>query len=67
LHDLHDLYLLVTGAQLCWTVLLQAAHALRDKDLEVVAQQSGGETDGQLAWLETRIKQAAPQALTVRK
>ena len=67
LRDLHDLYLLVTEAQLCWTVLLQAAHALRDKDLEATAQQSDGETDGQLAWLETRIKQAAPQALTVRK
>jgi len=67
LRDLHDLYLLVTEAQLCWNVLLQAAHALRDKDLEATAQQSDGETDGQLAWLETRIKQAAPQALTVRK
>jgi formylmethanofuran dehydrogenase subunit D len=65
--DLHDLYLLVVDAQLCWTVLLQSAHALHDKDLEVAAQQLGGETDGQLAWLKTRIKQAAPQALTVSK
>ena len=65
LRDLHDLYLLVNEAKLCWMILLQAGQALRDGELEAACLKLGGETDGQLAWLQTRIKQAAPQALVV--
>jgi hypothetical protein len=32
LRDLHDLWLLATEAQICWTLLAQAAQALRNKD-----------------------------------
>lgn len=63
--DLHDLFLLVTEAHLAWMVLLQAAQALRDKELIAACTKLGGETDGQRSWLQTRIKQAAPQALLV--
>lgn len=63
--DLHDLFLLVTEAHLGWMILLQAAQALRDKELIAGSTKLGGETDGQRSWLQTRIKQAAPQALLV--
>ena len=46
-------------------ILLQAAQALRDKEFIAACTKLGGETDGQRSWLQTRIKQAAPQALLV--
>jgi len=61
--DLHDLYLLTTEAHLGWMVLLQTAQAMRDKEFIAACTKLGGETDGQRAWLQTRLKQAAPQAL----
>jgi anaerobic selenocysteine-containing dehydrogenase len=63
--DLHDLYLLTTEAYLAWMILLQAAQALRDKEFIAGCTKLGAETAGQRSWLETRIKQAAPQALLV--
>ncbi|GHF44039.1 hypothetical protein HNQ07_001902 [Deinococcus metalli] len=65
LRDLHDLWLLTNEVQLCWTVLEQAAQALRDDELERVCQECGRDTKRQTAFLLTRIKQAAPQALVV--
>ena len=65
LRDLHDLWLLANEVQLCWTVLEQAAQALRDEELEEVCQQCSKETRRQVAFFLTRIKQAAPQALVV--
>ncbi|UBV44342.1 hypothetical protein LAJ19_14335 (plasmid) [Deinococcus taeanensis] len=63
--DLHDLWLMTQEVQLCWTVLEQAAQALRDEDLERVCQVCGKDTRRQTAFFLTRIKQAAPQALVV--
>ena len=63
LRDLHDLWLLATEAQICWTLLGQAAHALRDNELSRACQDNKGTTTRQIAWLETRSKQAAPQTL----
>jgi len=63
--DLHDLFLLVAEAHLAWMILPQTAQALRDKELIAACTKVGGETDGQGSWLQTRIKQAAPQALLV--
>ncbi|WP_216329057.1 hypothetical protein [Deinococcus aestuarii] len=65
LRDLHDLWLLANEVHLCWTVLEQAAQALRDDDLEQVCQECGKDTRRQIAFFLTRIKQAAPQALVV--
>ncbi|WP_110887979.1 molybdopterin oxidoreductase [Deinococcus yavapaiensis] len=65
LRDLHDLWLMSNEVQLCWTVLEQAAQALRDDDLERVCKECGKETKRQTAFFLTRIKQAAPQALVV--
>jgi hypothetical protein len=65
LRDLHDLYLMAAECDICWTVVGQAAAGARDTDL--LDTVSGGEkrTAGQLRWLRTRMKQAAPQALVV--
>jgi len=63
LRDLHDVWLLTQQVQLCWTVLEQAAQALRDEELERVCQECGKETKRQTAFFLTRIKQAAPQSL----
>ncbi|WP_211238308.1 hypothetical protein [Deinococcus pimensis] len=63
--DLHDLWLLANEVQLCWTVLEQAAQALRDEELEGVCQNCARETKRQVKFFLTRIKQAAPQALVV--
>jgi hypothetical protein len=63
--DLHDLFLITAEAYLGWMILLQTAQALRDKEFIAACTKLGGETDGQRSWLQTRIKQAAPQALLV--
>jgi hypothetical protein len=63
--DLHDLFLLTSEAHLGWMILLQTAQALRDKEFIAACTKLGGETEGQRSWLQTRIKQAAPQALLV--
>jgi hypothetical protein len=65
LRDLQDLYTLAAFVQTTWTVVLQAAQGLRDHDLIALAQHAGTESGRQLAWLTTRIKVAAPQALLV--
>jgi len=65
LRDLHDLWLLANEVKICWIVLLQAAQALRDKDLELSCQQFSAQTKQQHDWLLTRIKQSAPQSLVV--
>jgi hypothetical protein len=65
LRDLHDLYLMATECDLCWTLIGQAAQGARDTDLHHLVQSCESETTGQLRWLRSRMKQAAPQALVV--
>jgi hypothetical protein len=65
LRDLHDLYLMATECDIAWTVVGQAAQGVRDRDLLEVVEGCEGETAIQLKWLQTRMKQAAPQALVV--
>ncbi|WP_372697751.1 hypothetical protein [Arthrobacter sp. JSM 101049] len=65
LRDLQDLYLLASLVDITWTMVKQAAQGIRDKDLLDVLQRCEAETKTQLAWLSTRMKQAAPQALIV--
>ena len=65
LRDLHDLYLMACECDMAWTLVGQAAHGLRDRDLLDVVSGCEGETAIQLKWLRTRMKQAAPQALVV--
>jgi hypothetical protein len=65
LRDLQDLHVLGTLVQTPWTVIMQAAQGLRDAELIDVARVASAETSRQLAWLNTRMKAAAPQALIV--
>jgi hypothetical protein len=65
LRDLQDLYALAALVQTTWTVVHQAAQGVRDHELMQAAEQANVTTSRQLAWLNTRMKAAAPQALLV--
>jgi hypothetical protein len=65
LRDLHDLYLMACECDISWTLVGQAAHGARDTELLEVVGRCEAETAVQLAWLRTRMKEAAPQALVV--
>lgn len=65
LRDLQDLHLLATLVSSTWTVIAQGAQGLRDEELLAVAQEARAGTERQIAWLTTRMKVAAPQALIV--
>ena len=65
LRDLQDLLVLATLVQTTWTVIMQGAQGLRDEELLEISEHCNAETQRQIAWLTTRIKVAAPQALIV--
>ncbi|WP_368497698.1 hypothetical protein [Herbiconiux sp. A18JL235] len=65
LRDLQDLCLIGTLVDLSWMVVRQAGLGLRDEELLAVVDRCSTETETQLSWLRTRLKQAAPQALIV--
>ena len=63
--DLQDLYVLVHHIDVTWMMVGQAAQGDRDKELQRVVKQCEGDSELQIRWLKTRMKQAAPQALLV--
>jgi hypothetical protein len=63
--DVHDLLTLATAVHGCWTALRQAAREQRDRDLQAICGACDAETTRQISWLETKLRQSAPQALTV--
>ena len=65
LRDLHDLYLMAHACAISWTMIGQAAQGARDWELLKTVNSCEGQTATQIKWLETRMKQAAPQALLV--
>jgi hypothetical protein len=65
LRDLQDLHLLATLVQTSWTVIRQGAQGLRDHELLAVTDEACADTALQIAWLTTRMKAVAPQALIV--
>jgi ferredoxin-nitrate reductase len=65
LRDLTDLWLAASEVHCSYECLIQAAKALRDTELLESCASFQRDADRQLAWLRTRIDQAAPQALTV--
>ena len=65
LRDLHDLFLLASFVNLGWTILQQAGQALRDDELLKAVSTCARQTEQQLEWLNTRVKEAAPQTLVV--
>jgi hypothetical protein len=65
LRDLTDLAILAHVVQGLWTIIDQCAAALRDAEMKALCDTYISETKRQLEFLDTRIKQIAPQALTV--
>jgi hypothetical protein len=65
LRDLQDVHLLASFVDMTWILVQQAAAALRDEELLALIAEREAETGVQVAWLTTRMKQAAPQALVV--
>jgi hypothetical protein len=65
--DLQDLHVLATLAQTTWTVIVQGAQGLRDRELLEIALHSSAETSRQLTWLNTRMKVAAPKPSSSRR
>jgi hypothetical protein len=63
LEDLRALYLRAEQISITWTMVAQAAMALRDPDLIALARGCKAETERQAKWFTTRIKSGAPQAL----
>lgn len=66
LRDLTDLWLTASQVHCSYESVGQAAKALRDRELLDLCTACRRESDRQLAWIRTRIDQAAPQALVVR-
>ncbi|HEU4948341.1 MAG TPA: hypothetical protein VFT31_14415 [Kribbella sp.] len=67
LRDLQDLYVLASFVDITWTVIGQAAQGLRDHELIEIVSSRQQDTARQLTWLQTRIKQSAPQVLIMAK
>lgn len=65
LDDLRLLYIATQDVHIRWLMIGQAAKASRDDELQQVFANCCEENMGQVRWLTTRIKVAAPQALTV--
>jgi hypothetical protein len=65
LRDLHDLYIMASFCAITWTMIEQAAQGTRDEELLEVAKDCKVKTAIQIKWIETRMKQAAPQVLIV--
>jgi hypothetical protein len=63
--DLHDLWVMAHGVKATVTVLTQAARALRDQPFESLLSGIDFENDRQIAWILTKLKHSAPQALVV--
>ena len=56
---------MATECELTRALVAQAAQGARDADLLATVERAQKEAAGQLSWLRTRMKQAAPQALVV--
>lgn len=67
IRDLHDLYMLANYLDMAWTLVGQAGQGAADKELLEVVGSCEGDTQTQISWLTTRMKQAAPQALLVAR
>jgi hypothetical protein len=65
LRDLHDLYMMANFCDIPWTMIGQAAQGARDRELLEIVNSCERETYDQIKWIQTRMKQAAPQTLLV--
>jgi hypothetical protein len=63
LRDLRKLFVLACDCELAWTIVSQGAKAARDKELVELCRTCCEEVNGQVRWIKTRTKVAAPQVL----
>jgi hypothetical protein len=63
LRDLRHLYLAAQDAEIVWVILVQAARAVRDRELIEAASLCHEEAEARGKWLRTRIKESCPQVL----
>ncbi|HEY6747805.1 MAG TPA: hypothetical protein VI357_19070 [Mycobacteriales bacterium] len=63
LKDLRSLYLAAQEVEIAWVILIQAAKAVRDRELLDAASSCHQEAETRGKWLRTRIKEASPQVL----
>lgn len=65
LRDLQDLFIMASECEVAWTTIGQAAQGARDPELLETVNACAPETKVMLKWINTRMKQAAPQTLLV--
>jgi hypothetical protein len=63
LRELRSVHLACVGLSVDWEVLGQAAKALRDDDLEALAEGCQADAVRQMKWTNAKIKESAPQIL----
>ena len=63
LKDLRNTYLAAHRVEIEWTILLQAARAVRDGELITVVTSCHEQAEHTAKWLRTRIKQGAAQVI----
>jgi hypothetical protein len=63
LRDLRQLHLAIEEAAMLWLIVGQGAQAARDRELLVVVEHCREEMAHQLMWIQTRVKETAPQVL----
>jgi len=66
LRDLRHLYVLTGDCQLQWMIVAQGAKAARETELIDLSLKSCEEVSGQMRWIITKVKLAAPQAVSVQ-
>lgn len=64
LRDLRELYLLASGNSVLWTMLGQAAQAVRDTELLDAVTACHDRTMRQVVWCNATLKTLSPQVLT---
>ncbi|MFI8203507.1 hypothetical protein [Streptomyces sp. NPDC085937] len=65
LRDLQELYQLVSLSDITWSLVGQAARAVRNRELIRVIDDCSAQTTAQLDWLRLSMKTIAPQTLLV--
>ena len=56
---------MASECQVSWAMIGQAAQGARDRELLETVDSCAPETTAMLKWINTRMKQAAPQSLLV--
>lgn len=63
LWELRDIHMSASGISMQWTMLSQAAQALRKSGLSEMVKKCQAETDRQVTWAKAQIKQLSAQTL----